>query len=123
MSYSGWRMLTLGAALVLAACGGDGPSAPSTPTMGVVRMGNNANVPIIEVNIAACTSPVWGGNRLAASQTIEPGQDRLFSVAPGCYDFRAQTASKAGSWYQRHVFAGDTVHVALSAAANETPEG
>jgi len=116
--------LGLAAALLAAACGGgDGPSGPSGPVMGLVVMGNHSNVPIIEVNISACSESSWGANRLQGGEVIAPGATRSFEVTPGCYDFRANTASKSGKWYDRNVHAGATVNVALSAAANEAPAG
>ncbi len=109
-------------ALLATACG-EGSSNPvgpnPSPANGTVSLTNNANTPIVEVNISSCSSDSWGNNRLDAGQVIPPGGSRTWSVPAGCYDVRAMTASKAGSWWDRTVNAGNVLQLALSSAANE----
>lgn len=125
MARTTLKTLALAAALTLAACGGDTPTGPedTEPSLGVVSMTNNANVPIIEVNFSGCESPSWGANRLNGGEVIQPGAARTWSVPTGCYDIRARTGTKSGSWYDRTLSAGGTLNLALSSAANEAPMG
>jgi hypothetical protein len=112
----------LAAALTLAtaACGGDSdPSGPSPAATGTVRLLNESNAEIVKVNISPCTDATWGANRLGAAETIEPGELRTWSVEADCYDIRASTASKSAYWYDRELGAGETLSLALSAAAND----
>jgi len=110
------------AAALLAACGsGDatGPDIPTPPAASAkVSLTNNSNTQIIEVNISSCTDLEWGANRLNAGEVIEPGATRTWTVSSGCYDFRAMTATKAGTWRNRTVSPGATINLALSSAAN-----
>lgn len=103
------------------ACSGEsnGILEPPAPTKATLKLTNNANVNIVEVNFALCSNPAWGGNKLGTGEVIAPGASRTWQVDPGCYDFRAHTASKVGSWYDRYADAGETLNLALSSAANE----
>lgn len=114
--------LMLGAA-ALTACGDSGtePSSPPPPppaTSGSIRILNEANTAIVGVFISSCTDPSWGNNRLGAGEEIAPGAVRSFTMPAGCYDVKASTGTKSGSWYDRTLTAGGTVSLALPAAAN-----
>lgn len=109
-------------ALLTTACGeGSGnPVGPTpSPANGTVSLTNQANTPIIAVNITSCSDDSWGDNRLESGQVIPPGGNRTWSVPAGCYDVRASTAAKSGSWWDRTVSAGNVLQLALSSAANE----
>ncbi len=122
-----------GALFALAACsdnpaGPDGiPNGGSPSVNPVILLKNEANVPIVSVNIARCTDEEWGVNRLSNGQTIPTGEMRYFSITPGCWDVRASTGQKYGTWWDYDVEMGDTVRLALSSAANslmnEIPAG
>jgi hypothetical protein len=110
-------VLAFGAALTLAACGDDsGSTGPSLSTFVMLR--NEANTPIVSVNISQCSDASWGPNRLGTNESVAPGATRNFTVTPGCYDVRVSTATKNAYWYDRDVLAGDTLRLALSAAAD-----
>ncbi len=123
MTKSRLAAAAFAAALTLAsaACGGDstGPSPAPAQTQGAIVMRNDANTNIVSVNISRCTNPSWGDNLLAANESIAPTALRSFPLEPACYDVRVSTASKSAYWYDRTVAPGDTVLLALSAAANE----
>lgn len=115
------KTLTLATVLALAACSGDGPTGPGNPSpgLGVVSITNEANVPIIQVNIADCDDPTWGANRLNGSEVIAPGASRTWSVPAGCWDVRVRTGTKVATWFDRMLTVGGTLNLALSSAANE----
>lgn len=104
--------------LTFAACSDDSGTGPDAAPNPVVLMKNEANVPITMVHIAKCSDDVWGENRLTGGQTIATGATRAFGITPGCWDVRASTGEKYGTWWDREVAVGDTVRLALSSAAN-----
>jgi hypothetical protein len=108
--------LAAAAAMTLVACGDDSGTGPSATTLVMLR--NDANTPIVSVNISKCSDAEWGANRLNTGEQIAAGATRNWSVAPGCYDVRVGTATKNAYWYDRDVVAGDTLRLALSAAAD-----
>jgi hypothetical protein len=107
-----FRGIAAFAAMVLALGACDRDSTGPTATA-ALELRNDANVPIVSVNIASCSDESWGGNRLNSSETIAPGATRTWSLTPGCWDVRASTANKSGSWFDREVTAGGTIRLAL----------
>lgn len=104
-------------ALTAAACS-DNPTGASATPAPVIIVKNEANVPITMVHLAPCIDDGWGNNRLPSGQTIGTGATRTFGVTPGCWDVRASTGAKFGTWWDRYLAQGDTLRVALSSAAN-----
>lgn len=96
--------------VTLGACGKDS-TGPSETAM--LELRNDANVPIVSVNIASCSDQSWGGNRLGTSETIAPGATRTWQLMAGCWDVRASTGQKSGTWLDREVTAGGTIRLAL----------
>ncbi len=48
---------------------------------------NHSSVPICRVYFSPSTDQQWGPDRLGERETIPPGRERAWSVAPGTYDF------------------------------------
>jgi hypothetical protein len=92
-------------------------TSPESQTTATIELHNNANVPIVSVQIATCGESEWGTNKLNQNESIASGGARSFSITPGCYDVRASTATKAGIWRDREAAAGGTVYLALPASA------
>ena len=87
--------LASAALVLLAACGGDSPTAPRGPVHGL-RLTNNSERTIEKVYVSPCTSPTWGDNQL--SSPLAPSAVKVFPVsASGCYDVRA-VATYGHSW-------------------------
>jgi len=110
-------LLAVLAGLTLAACSDDsGGTGPAPAAMLMLR--NDANVAIKTVYFDDCSASDWSANRLAAGEVIEPNGLRKWTVEPGCYDVRASTGQKFGTWWDRQVTKGDTLKLALSSAAD-----
>jgi hypothetical protein len=107
-------LFTAAALIGLAACGSDatGPAASAS-----LELRNDSNLPIVSVNIAACSDESWGGNRLSAGESVAPGAIRTFQLTPGCWDVRASTSLRQGVWWDQEVNAGGTIRLALPEAA------
>lgn len=71
----------------------------------------------MSVHIAKCSDAEWGENKLNQNETIATGATRSWSMTPGCYDVRASTGSKFGTWFDREAVAGGFVRLALPASA------
>ena len=119
--------LMFGAALTLAgACSSDSSTEPTQPppppppsqATGTVNLRNDASVSILAVYISSCDEATWGSDRLNAGEEIAPGMLRSFTMPAGCYDVKASTASKSGSWYDRSVPAGGALNLSLPASAS-----
>lgn len=105
------------AALALAACGDDGGTGPTPTASATLQLRNDANVAITMVHVAPCSEAEWGSNRLASGETVAPGALRSFTLPPDCYDVRASTGDKFGTWWDQQMTPGDTVRLALPASA------
>ena len=72
-------------------------TAPPTPEQSgppTVRLVNQGSVPVCFVYMSPSTQSTWGPNWLGASDTIQPGASRDFSVPAGQpYDLRADDCS------------------------------
>jgi hypothetical protein len=101
----------------LAACGDSGSTATGPAEQSTLVVKNDAAQPIMVVQFARCTDPDWGPDRLGATETIAPGATRSWSIAPGCWDLRVATATRAGYWYDNEVQAGGSLQFALPAVA------
>lgn len=102
---------------VLAAAACDKSSTdPEPQATATIELHNNANVPIVSVQIVTCGESEWGTNKLNQNESIASGGARSFSMPPGCYDVRASTGPKAGIWRDREAAAGGTVYLALPAS-------
>ncbi|HSJ14164.1 MAG TPA: hypothetical protein VK939_07105 [Longimicrobiales bacterium] len=104
-------------ALALVACGDDSGTGPVPTTSAVLLLRNDANVPITMVHVASCSVDSWGSNRLGSGESIAPGAVRSWTFAPDCYDVRASTGAKFGTWWDQQMASGDTVRLALPASA------
>lgn len=114
------RILTLAAfalalafALSAAACGGDSTGPEPAPRTSTIRLLNESATPITTVYFSQCDDTSWGANRLADGETLAPGALRSWTVAPGCYDFRASNGSKAASWFDREITPGGVLQLAV----------
>lgn len=87
-----------------------GPEPQATAT---IELHNNANVPVVSVQIVPCGASEWGTNKLNQNESIASGGERSFTTPPGCYDVRASTGTKAGIWRDREAAAGGTVYLAV----------
>lgn len=87
-------------AATLYACGGAPAPAPAEPGAGpqgdpgmgpgraafIIR--NESSVPICYVNISMSADSNWGPDRLGATETIQPGIERAWTMNAGQYDYR-----------------------------------
>ena len=96
-------------ALMLAACGSDDDSSTGPSTQATLQIKNSSSRTIVTVNFSSCSESSWGTDRLGENETIAPGAERSWQVAPGCYDIRA-VASTGGDaeWFDRELTAGQT---------------
>src|SRR3990170_268563 len=58
---------------------------------GVFRLDNQSGQTICYVYISPTTNSEWGDDLLGATEVIETGQTRNFTVSAGDYDLRADT--------------------------------
>lgn len=97
-----------------AACGSSGDSTgPSAPRNGTITLLNESDAPIDAVYFSGCDEATWGPNRLAAGETIATGATRSWTTPAGCYDFKANIGTLAGSWFDRDLAPGGTLQFAL----------
>jgi hypothetical protein len=122
MQRASW-LFALATVFTLAACGDDSGTGPAPTVSATLELRNDANVPITMVHIAPCSEAEWGENRLTGGESVAPGALRSFSLAPDCYDVRASTGEKFGTWWDREMIAGDTVRLALPASAGSAEAG
>lgn len=104
---------------ILAACGGSDGSATGPGPSGTITLRNDANVGVVSVNIAQCTDPEWGANRLNSAETIAPGAVRNWTFPAGCYDVRASTGSKSATWFDLSVTPAMPVQLAVPSEITE----
>ena len=100
------RLVTLAlTAVTLAACGGAFSRPSHSQATLVVK--NASSETIVTVNFPGCSDGSWGADRLDADETIGPGAQRSWQVAPGCYDVRAKASTGASvEWDDLEVSAG-----------------
>jgi hypothetical protein len=55
-----------------------------------VVMLNQTDTPIYYVYISPCSSTSWGEDQLDASEVVQPGATRTFTMSPGCWDMKAR---------------------------------
>lgn len=79
----GWMAL-VAAALLVGACGGDGPEGAT------LTLDNQSGVTIGYVYYSDCDDLEWGEDRLGDTEVIQDGDDRSFDVDAGCYDIRLE---------------------------------
>lgn len=81
-------------ALSLGACSDDaGPGGMMFVNPSTIIVQNELEGPIIFFFARSCGTTDWGPDLLPADPatgTIQPGEDRSFTVEAGCYDLRAQ---------------------------------
>lgn len=82
----------LALALVAVVFAGCSDSSGDDPTRLVVR--NNTTEEIWFVNFSSCSDQSWGEDRLG-QDIIEVGASHTWTIAPGCWDMRAETESGA----------------------------
>jgi hypothetical protein len=83
------RVLLLSLVVSAAACGDDDGGPPEQAS---ITVQNRSAQTIAFVFIADCAVATWGNDRLGATEVIAPNANRAFSVDPGCWDARAETA-------------------------------
>lgn len=94
-SRKSWRVALLAAvALSLGACSDDaGPGGMMFVNPSTIIVANELGGPVIFFNVRSCGTTDWGPDLLPSDPTtgtIQPGEDRSFTVEAGCYDLRAQ---------------------------------
>ena len=63
---------------------------PSGGGSSTVVMLNQTDTPIYYVYISPCSSTGWGEDQLDASEVVQPGATRTFTMSPGCWDMKAR---------------------------------
>ena len=110
-----YRLLKLVAVLFavgLSACGDDDPAAPQVTRL---RVQNNSAQSIIEVYFSGCSDPTWGADRLGATETIDPTENRQWDITAGCWDVLLVTEDEAeNEFLGQDIAAGETHTVTLT---------
>jgi len=98
-------------ALLPVACGDDG--GPEVCTGTCIAVSNVSNLTVNQVNFTACGVSGWGSNQLGSAE-IDPGEQRSWPVAAGCWDVQAVAPDDGGfcgnAEYGMDIAAG-TTHV------------
>lgn len=81
-------LLAIGAFVFATACGGGRTVVVEANANAEFMILNESAMTICYVNFSPTTDPMWGQDRLGATEVIAPGQSRGWRVPADTYDFR-----------------------------------
>ena len=112
MRYRLLKLVALVFAVGLSACGDDDPAAPQVTRL---RVQNNSALSIFEVYFSGCSDPTWGSDRLGATETIDPTENRQWDIAAGCWDvLLVKEDDTEVEFLSQNIEAGETHTVTLT---------
>jgi hypothetical protein len=112
MPYRLLKLLAVIFTVGLGACGDDDPAAPQVTRL---RVQNNSAVSIFEVYFTECPNPTWGADRLGATETIDPTENRQWDITAGCWDVRLVTEDDLNvDFVNQNIAAGQTHTITLT---------